>query len=150
MKFVLFIFCVLISTGCAKNRGLTNEAEVAVHNREVALAILCGLGGHAMDSNGKCDFTKKINKSGNTLNSRSQVFPDSGSAASNQLILACGSAGMSVNFVTGNCVNSNGSQVNPRNVASPSIRVPQQSSSDLITRCGALGKSPDFVTGRCN
>lgn len=148
--FTLFIFCALTITGCAKNRGLTNDADIATHNREVALAILCGLGGHAMDSSGKCDFSKKINKSVNTPNFRNQASSDSGNSENGQLIFACGSAGMSVNFVTGNCIGYRGAEVNPRNVVSPSIRLPQQSSSDLMMRCGALGKSADFVTGRCN
>ena len=150
--FTLFIFCALTITGCAKNRGLKNDADVAAHNRDVSLAILCGLGGHAMDSSGKCDFSKKsnnLNNSLNTTNPRSRVIVDSGNSANSQIIFACGSAGMSVNFVTGNCVNSSGGQVNPRNVTAPSIPVPRQSSQDLVMRCGSLGKSVDFATGRC-
>lgn len=139
MKFVtLLIVCVLTTTGCARNRGLTNEAEASVHNREVTLAILCGLGGHAMDSSGKCDFSRKSTSSVNTIN-----------ATNNQLVFACGSVGMGVNFVTGNCVSSNGRQVNPRNVVSPAITTPHRSSQDLVSRCGELGKGVDYVTGKC-
>lgn len=153
MKFVtLFIVCVLTTTGCAKNRGLTNDTDNSAHNREVALAILCGLGGHAMDSSGKCDYSKKSansNRAAASTNSTYRAESNSTNSANNQLTYACGSAGMGANFVTGNCVNSNDRDVNPRNVVSPSIPLPQQSSQEVLMRCGALGKGADFVTGRC-
>jgi hypothetical protein len=151
-KIFFYILIALIFTGCAKDRGLTNDADIKAHNREVALAILCGLAGNKTDSSGKCDYSqKRQNQISNQKPNLRNPSEDQAQTSKNtsSLVYACGSVGMSVNFVTGNCISNTGNEVNPRNVVSPSIKLPQESSSNLIMRCGALGKSSDFVTGRC-
>jgi hypothetical protein len=66
------------------------------------------------------------------------------------LIIACGSKGLTVDFVTGNCVMPHGGQINPQNLYQPfAAPLPQPNLSELIMRCGAQGRSADFVTGRC-
>lgn len=66
----------------------------------------------------------------------------------NNLTFACGSKGMSADFVTGNCISRSGSQVNPLNLYPPfQAPVPKPSNSELILRC--QGRGVDFVTGRC-
>jgi len=66
------------------------------------------------------------------------------------LINACGSKGLAVDFVTGNCVAPRGQQVNPQNLYPPfTAPLPKPQPNDLIMRCGAQGRSADFVTGRC-
>ncbi len=63
------------------------------------------------------------------------------------LISACGSAGMGVDFVTGNCVPSSGGQVNPYNLYPPfQAPLPKQTPSEMILRCPG---GVDFVTGQC-
>ena len=63
------------------------------------------------------------------------------------LIFACGSAGMGVDFVTGNCVPLSGGQVNPYNPYPPfQAPLPKQKPSEMILRCPG---GVDFVTGRC-
>ena len=144
---LVFLLATALLTGCAKNRGLTNEEDIATRNREVANAILCGLGGHKMDSSGKCDFSKKSNSSANSYVNRNQVLTNSDNSANGQLIYACGSVGLTVDFASGNCVTAQGRQVNPRNVVPQSIPLPAQNNNELIMRCN--GRSVDFVTGRC-
>lgn len=66
------------------------------------------------------------------------------------LVYACGSKGLSTNFVTGNCILPNGREVNPHNLYPPFMApLPKPDPNDLVQRCGALGRVPDFVTGRC-
>ena len=66
----------------------------------------------------------------------------------NDLVFICGSKGMGVDFVTGNCVATSGGQVNPLNLYPPfQAPLPKQSPSDMIMRC--QGRAVDFVTGRC-
>lgn len=66
----------------------------------------------------------------------------------NDLVFVCGSAGMGVDFVTGNCVSSRGNQVNPYNLYPPFMApLPRPSPSDTIMRC--RGRAVDFVTSCC-
>ena len=64
----------------------------------------------------------------------------------NDLVL--GSVGsIIVLFVTGNCVPSSGSQVNPYNLYHPSqAPLPKQTPGEMILRCPG---GVDFVTGQC-
>ncbi len=89
-----------------------------------------------------------------TLNpavSFSQSPPPSGRGEKEgALVYACGSKGLSANFVTGNCVLPDGREVNPHNLYPPFMApLPKPDPNDLVQRCGALGRVPDFVTGRC-
>jgi hypothetical protein len=73
-----------------------------------------------------------------------------GRSRANDLINACGSKGLMADFVTGNCVSPQGSQINPRNLYQPfAVPLPKPDPNELIMRCGAQGRSADFVTGRC-
>ena len=63
------------------------------------------------------------------------------------LIYACRSKGLAVDFVTGNCVASRGQQINAQNLYPPLLSKPEP--HDLIMRCGVQGRAADFVTGRC-
>lgn len=69
--------------------------------------------------------------------------------ANNDLIFICGSQGMGVDFVTGNCTGTGGSQVNPYDLYPPfqSPFPTPPNPNDAIMRC--QGKAVDFVTGRC-
>jgi hypothetical protein len=66
------------------------------------------------------------------------------------LIYACGSKGLAVDFVTGNCVAPRGQQINPQNLYPPfTAPLPKPEPHDLIMLCGVQGRSADVVTGRC-
>ncbi len=66
----------------------------------------------------------------------------------NNLTFACGSKGMSADFVTGNCISRSGNQVNPLNLHPPfQAPVPRPPNNELILRC--QGRGVDLVTGRC-
>jgi hypothetical protein len=66
------------------------------------------------------------------------------------LIYACGSKGLAVDFVTGNCVASRGQQINPQNLYPPFTALPPKPEPhDLIMRCGVEGRSADVIAGRC-
>lgn len=83
-------------------------------------------------------------------NARGQLPTATGQRNDSNLVFACGSKGMGVDFVSGNCVSRSGNQVNPFDLYPP-FQAPLQkpSSGDLIMRCSLQGRTPDFATGRC-
>ena len=75
---------------------------------------------------GRQPYTNNNSGRTNINNARSM---DNGEMNS-QLVFTCGTAGMGVDFVTGNCVSSGGSQVNPYNVAPNPFSLPRQDPGD--------------------
>lgn len=81
-------------------------------------------------------------------NARRQLPTTTSQRNDSNLVFACGSKGMGVDFATGNCVSQSGNQVSPFNLYPP-FQAPLQkpSNEELIVRC--QGRAVDFVTGRC-
>lgn len=65
-----------------------------------------------------------------------------------QLILACGAAGLGVNFVTKSCMIPAGTGM-PLTSSGSSARDIGQRNSQLVFACGSAGMGVDFVTGNC-
>lgn len=69
---------------------------------------------------------------------------------SDLIFYACGSKGLAVDFVTGNCVVPLGQEINPRNSYPPlTALLPKPKPHDLIMLCGVQGRSADVIAGRC-
>jgi len=92
------------------------------------------------------------------MNQRARSSPDQQPAPTlfggrnnpGDLVYACGSKGLAVDFVTGNCVAPRGQQINAQNLYPPfTALLPKPEPHDLIMRCGVQGRSADVVTGRC-
>lgn len=62
-----------------------------------------------------------------------------------QLVHACGSKGLSVDFVSRNCVDWRGRETNELKHS----RMREYNSNALTVWCSRLGKVPDFGTGLC-